>query len=176
MKQTNPKELAAVTRVPLASLSPIASAHWAAAQYAGMLKYGAWNWRAAGVSYMTYLSAIKRHADALISGETFDPVDGTRHEGNIMACAAILLEALAAGMVTDDRPPVVDHRPAYAEVEAIMGKLYQQYKDVHPKHWTINDVIEGRDGVHPVGAPAPAAGATRLLARKEQQPVPRRNR
>src|ERR1700674_131625 len=104
-KDTNPKDAVASNRIPLWLLSPIAKAHWALAQFAGMLKYGAWNWRSTGVRSSAYTSALSRHIDAYISGEEFDPVDGTKHLGNIMACAAILLDAEAAGKLTDDRPP-----------------------------------------------------------------------
>lgn len=141
-KSTNPKDFAAAGRIPLWLLSPIAKAHWALAQWAGLVKYGAWNWRSAGVKYSVYLSAINRHADAILSGETHDPVDGTDHLGNIMACCAILMDARAAGKLIDDRPPIVSHRATYAELEALTHKLAEQYKDKMPRHWTIMDTIE----------------------------------
>lgn len=138
-KATNPKDAAAGNRIPLWLLSPVAKAHWALAQFAGMLKYGAWNWREAGIRKSVYLSALQRHVDGLLSGEIYDPVDGTRHEGNIMACAAILLDAEAAGKVVDDRPPLLSHRPTYAELELLMEKLRRQYADKNPRHHTILD-------------------------------------
>lgn len=139
VKDTNPKDQIADKKLPLWLLSPIAKAHWALAQFAGMIKYGAWNWRVAGIRKSVYLSAIQRHFDGILSGEKFDPVDGTRHEANIMACCAILLDAEAAGKIVDDRPPMVDMRPTYAELEALMVKLRQQYADKNPKHYTIED-------------------------------------
>jgi hypothetical protein len=138
-KATNPKDVAGGSRVPMWLLSPIAKAHWAAAQFAGLVKYGAWNWRRAGARKSVYLSAIQRHVDGLLAGEEFDPVDGTRHEGNIMACCAILLETRAAGNLLDDTPPILDHRPALAEVEQLMAKLREQYKDMSPHHHAAND-------------------------------------
>lgn len=139
VKDTNPKDAVGDTKVPMWLLSPIAKAHWAAAQFAGMLKYGAWNWRRAGARKSVYLSAMMRHVDGLLSGEEFDPIDGTRHEGNIMACCAILLEAHAAGNLVDDTPPRLDHRPAFAEVEVLMAKLREQYKTMTPHHHAAND-------------------------------------
>ncbi len=139
VKDTNPKDSIGDAKVPLWLLSPIAKAHWALAQFAGMVKYGAWNWRAAGIRKSVYLSAMQRHLDAIASGEKFDPVDGTRHEANIMACCAILLDAEAAGKVVDDRPPVVDMRAAYREVEAQMAVLKRLYADKTPRHYTILD-------------------------------------
>jgi hypothetical protein len=135
-KPTNPKDAAATGRVPLGLLSPIAKAHWALAQHCGRAKYGAWNWREAGARVSIYLDAIGRHADGYLSGETYDPVDGTHHLGNIMACCAILLEAEAAGKLVDDRPPHLDMRPTYADVERRMADLTAKYADRNPKHWT----------------------------------------
>lgn len=138
-KQTNPKDAIGDTKVPLWLCSPIAHAHWALGQFAGMVKYGAWNWRAAGVRSSVYISAMKRHLDAYKSGEELDPVDGSHHLGNIMACAAILLDAKAAGKLTDDRPPSVSVRPTYSFVERAMVKLRELYKDKLPRHYSIAD-------------------------------------
>lgn len=135
-KPTNPKDAAATDRVPLGLLSPIAKAHWALAQHCGRAKYGAWNWREAGVRASIYIDAIGRHTDGYLSGETYDPADNTHHLGNIMACCAILLEAEAAGKLTDDRPPTLDMRPTYAEVQRRLADLTTKYADRNPKHWT----------------------------------------
>ncbi len=139
VKDTNPKDVAATTRVPLWLLSATAKAHWALAQFSGLVKYGAWNWRIAGVRSSVYLSAIDRHRDAYLSGEECDPVDGTHHLGNIMACCAILLDAKAAGKLVDDRPPRVGIRSTYKVLEALAEKLIAQYRDRSPRHYTIDD-------------------------------------
>ena len=138
-KDTNPKDAIADSKVPLWLLSPIAKVKWAMAQFAGMVKYGAWNWRSAGVRASVYISAMERHMEAFKSGEEFDPVDGTDHLGNIMACCAILIDARAANNLTDDRPPRVDHRPAVAEAETLMVVLREKYADRNPRHYTIAD-------------------------------------
>lgn len=145
VKDTNPKDAAAVTRIMLALLSPVAKAHWALAQFAGFLKYGGWNWRVAGVRSSVYLSAAQRHLDAYLSGEEVDPIDGTHHLANVMACCAILLDAKAAGKLTDDRPPSVDIRPTYRALEELAAKLRTQYADRAPRHYTIDDT-EGTEG------------------------------
>lgn len=138
-KSINPKDAIGDRKVPLALCSPIAEAHWAVAQFAGREKYGAWNWRDAGVSAEVYISAMKRHVAGYLSGERVDPADNTHHLGNVMACCAILLEAEAAGVLLDNRPPIVSHRPAYAEVEETMAQLRVKYADRNPRHWTIAD-------------------------------------
>lgn len=140
-KLGNPKDIAGETRVPMWLLSTTAKIAWAMAQFAGMLKYGAWNWRADGVRMSVYLSAIERHVEGLKNGEWLDPVDGTLHTGNIMACAAIITDAEAAGKLVDDRPPRLDHRPALKAAEELMVVLFDKYKDEKPKHWTINDPL-----------------------------------
>jgi hypothetical protein len=138
-KDTNPKDAAATTRIPVWLCSPIAKAHWALAQFAGMVKYGAWNWRKAGVRSSVYLAAAQRHLDAFLTGEELDPADGTHHLGNVMACCAIILDARAAGKLTDDRPPRVSLRRDYAELEKLAEKLRAQYADRNPRHYTLAD-------------------------------------
>ncbi len=139
VKDTNPKDAVGAKKVPLSLCSPIAKAHWSLAQYAGRAKYGAWNWRVAGVRSSVYLDAIQRHADAYASGEEVDPIDGTHHLGNIMACCAILLDAREAGKLTDDRAPSVGIRETYAWIEAEMAKLRERYEAMTPRHYTIAD-------------------------------------
>jgi hypothetical protein len=138
-KNTNPKEAFGDKKLALMLCSPIAKAAWAVAQFLGQAKYGSWNWRIAGVRVSTYTSAIERHLDAYTSGEEYDPVDGTHHLGNIMACCAILLDAKAARKLNDDRPPSVSLRDAYAEAEAQMAAIRERYKDKAPRHYTIAD-------------------------------------
>lgn len=138
-KNGNPKDIIGGKKIPLWLCSPIAKANWALAQFAGLLKYGAWNWRVEGVRTSVYMSALERHLDAYASGEQLDPVDGTHHLGNIMACAAILMEAEAIGNIVDDRAPRLEFREAYAKIEAQMAVLREQYKDLSPKHYTELD-------------------------------------
>lgn len=138
-KIENPKAAIGDTKVPLWLCSPIATIHWAMGQFAGLIKYGAWNWRASGIRSSTYISAMKRHIEAYESGEDYDPVDETHHLGNIMACCGIILDAKEAGKLTDDRPPLVSHRPTVDWAEGLMAKLKEKYKDKNPRHYTIAD-------------------------------------
>ena len=136
-KATNPKDAIAGTKVPLWLCSPIAMAHWAVAQFVGMAKYGAWNFRVSGVRSSVYTSAIKRHVDAYLSGEDYDP-DGQHNLGAIMACCAIILEAEAAGNLTDDRPPTTAPlRELYGKLEKTIAAIAERNKDKNPTHYTI---------------------------------------
>lgn len=135
-KDGNPKDSIGDKKIPLWLCSPVAKANWALAQFAGMVKYGAWNWRVAGARTSVYLSAMQRHIDAYASGEQTDPVDGTHHLGNVMACCAILIEAEALKNVIDDRAPQLEFRGIYAQIEEQMKVLREQYKELKPKHFS----------------------------------------
>lgn len=132
----NPKDAAGRAKVPLWLLSPIAKAAWAGAAFIGKVKYGAWNYRGTKVYASVYISAAMRHLDAYLSGETYDPEDGTHHLGNVMACCAILLDCAASGNLIDDRPPSVSLRPAYDEMQALVQPTEARYADRTVKHWT----------------------------------------
>lgn len=135
----NPKDAAGRAKVPLWLLSPIAKAAWAGAAFIGKVKYGAWNYRGTKVYASVYISAAMRHLDAYLSGETYDPEDGTHHLGNVMACCAILLDCAASGNLIDDRPPSVSLRPGYGEMQALIQPTEAKYADRTVKHWTIDD-------------------------------------
>lgn len=145
LKPSNPKDAFGDKKVPVWLCSPIAKAAWAVAQYVGLTKYGAWNWRSAGVRVSTYLSAMQRHMDAYMSGEEVDPIDQTPHLGHIMACCAIIMDAKAANKLTDDRPPSVSLREMYKQVEQQMEIAQKNYGHMKPKHFTIADTeVQGK--------------------------------
>lgn len=140
----NPKDAAGRAKVPLWLLSPIAKAAWAGAAFIGRVKYGAWNYRGTKVYVSVYISAAMRHLDAYLSGETYDPEDGTHHLGNVMACCAILLDCAASGNLIDDRPPSVSLRLTYDEMQALVQPTEAKYADKIVKHWTIDDTTTNR--------------------------------
>ncbi len=140
VKEINPKDVVASGKVPLYLLSGVAKIAWCIAQVCGAAKYGAWNWRATEVSMSVYVSAMERHILGLLAGEWFDPEDGTTHLGNIMACAAIILDAQACGKLYDDRPPATaEYRKALEEGMAQMAVIKEKYKDKHPHHYVMSD-------------------------------------
>ncbi len=69
-------------------------------------KYGPWNWRDNKVEYMTYLGAMKRHINKLLSRADEGDIDpsGAHHLGHIAANCAILLDAEDQGTLVDNRP------------------------------------------------------------------------
>ncbi|MBP0714836.1 dATP/dGTP diphosphohydrolase domain-containing protein [Burkholderia sola] len=143
-KPTNPKDAIATDKLPLHLLSPFVKAYQAIAHYLGNVKYGAWNWRAAGIRLSVYKAAHDRHMDAFWEGEFYDPADGTPHLANAMCCLNIVVDAMLTGNVIDDRPPGNHERLAEvrAELEALMPKIRAKYADKHPRHFTIADTDE----------------------------------
>ena len=138
-KHTNPKDRIGSTKLPLDLLSGIAKVEWCLAQLEGALKYGTWNWRHAGVRVSIYVAAIERHLEKYKNGEDRDPETGVHHLGNVMAGAAILLDAGALRKLTDDRPPM---GPAATRIDAAQEDvlhLQRLYGDVQPRNYTIED-------------------------------------
>ena len=103
MKPTNPKDAIGSGKLPLHLVPAIATAGESLALMWGAMNYGRANWRDAGVRYTIYTDAIERHLNKLKEGQDWDSESGLHHLWHIRACTAILLDADAAGMLTDDR-------------------------------------------------------------------------
>lgn len=71
----------------------------------GAKKYGAYNWRTAGVRHTVYLEAAMRHILQALDGEKVDGESDQPHEAHAMACMAIILDAKSVGKLIDDLPP-----------------------------------------------------------------------
>lgn len=140
-KPTNPKDALATNKLPLHLVSPIVKAYQALAHYLGNVKYGAWNYRGAGIRNSVYKAAAERHLDAWWEGEELDPTDGTPHLANALACVNILIEGKYTPSTVDDRPPSRAEALAAvrAELEALMPKIRERYAHLNPRHFTIED-------------------------------------
>ena len=101
----DPKRAAGALKPQLQLIPPVFNEAVAAALNHGADKYGPWNWRENKVEMMTYIGAIRRHADAVLSGEDIDPDSGVHHLGHIAASCAIVLDAGKHGTLVDNRPP-----------------------------------------------------------------------
>lgn len=141
-KETNPKDAIAGDKVPLQFCSPVAEAYWAVAMALGATKYGAHNFVVCGASAMVYVGALRRHVCLWVMGEEYDPVDGTHHLANAMACIAIILECRAAGTLVDDRPPSTNLRPVFEECEGMMRNIRVVHGHKSPRHYSIADTPE----------------------------------
>lgn len=139
LKPTNPKDMVGSDKVPIHLVPPIAIVNCALGLLDGMLKYGRTNWRAAGIRASIYYDAIMRHSFALLEGEDIDPDSGLPHEAHILACAAILVDAKAAGKFVDDRMIDGNYREALNLLTPHVARLKALHADKSPYHFTIKD-------------------------------------
>lgn len=126
-KSTNPKDAAATTRLDVSVWPETASAYGALAMTEGDYKYGAYNYRIAGVAASVYVSALRRHMAKWYNGEWNDPKTGVPHLANAIACLGVLIDAYEAGKLIDDRPPKVDIGKMFAEMEQRVKKLQEVF-------------------------------------------------
>lgn len=98
------KATAASTKPQLQLTPPAFSEELARVFEFGKEKYGERNWITGdGVTLQTYLGAILRHTNKIISGEDIDPESGLEHVAHIAASCAIILDAKKCGKLKDDR-------------------------------------------------------------------------
>lgn len=140
-KPTNPKDQIAVSKLPLHLVPSTIPMYAALAFSEGAAKYGAYNWRAAGVRASVYKSAMQRHMESWWNGEWADPLTKIPHLASIIACAGILLDADLCNKLEDDRPPAADVAGKIRELEEHVKSIFALFPDHDPKHWTIKDLI-----------------------------------
>lgn len=138
-KPTNPKDALAVSKLPLHLVPDTVRVFSALAFAEGAAKYGAYNWRVAGVRASVYRSALDRHLASWWNGEAADPVTGVPHLASIIACAGILLDADLCGKLTDDRPPSAPIGDAIRAMEADVARILALFAKHRPRQWTIAD-------------------------------------
>lgn len=101
---TNPKTAVGRVKPDLSLIPPVALAHMADAFMDGAAKYGPFNWRENAVSLRTYIAAQMRHTGQFLDGEEVAADSLCHHLGHVMACCAIMLDAISVGNAVDDRP------------------------------------------------------------------------
>lgn len=139
-KASNPKQAFGDLKAQLALVPDTLAYAAAPAFFEGASKYGAYNWRAAGVRASTYKAACERHLKKWFNGEMCDPKTGVPHLSNAIACLAIIVDAQVAGKLQDDRPPTIDLLGLEDSVAVVQAGLREQHKDKNPKHWTAKDM------------------------------------
>ena len=100
----NPKTVIGLTKPSFHAIPPSALIHLGAGMKNGKDKYGLMNWRDRQVTASIYLDAQLRHIFAWWDGEDIARDSGVHHLGHVMACNAILLDAMETGKLLDDRP------------------------------------------------------------------------
>jgi hypothetical protein len=141
VKDTNPKDAIAGTKLPLGLVPTTAIAFESLAFLEGMLKYGRSNWRAAGARASVYYDAAGRHMDKWWEGEDADPLTRVKHLASARACLGILIDAEYCGKLEDDRPPTVGAHELISELEATVAHLKEVFKEHDPYHYAIKDKV-----------------------------------
>lgn len=103
----NPKARAGFRKLPMELIPAIAIVQEAAVFGLGAdcpeKAYGRWNWRDTPIDVQTYLGAIDRHKALWAAGEDIDEQSGVSHLAHIRASCAILMDAIDAGTLRDNR-------------------------------------------------------------------------
>lgn len=104
----NPKDLVGNIKPHVELVPPVGLLHASVAHLDGALKYGPYNWRTKKVRMLVYIAAAMRHLQELLDGDDWNTDTTTgircRHEGNVLACMNIILDARETGNLIDDRP------------------------------------------------------------------------
>ncbi len=79
----------------------------------GDLKYGAYNWREAGVRASVYYNAFFRHIEAWYEGEDLDPDSGEHHIAHAITGLMVHRDSQMFGNCVDDRP--ISHKPGWIQ-------------------------------------------------------------
>lgn len=138
-KPTNPKDAIGANKLPLHLWPTTATVLGSLGLLDGMLKYGRSNFRAVGVRASIYYDAAFRHLNAWFEGEDTDPDSGLPHLAHALACLAILVDAEAAGKLTDDRMVAGGYRDLVDSLTPHVARLKDLHAGRDPKHYTIAD-------------------------------------
>ena len=141
-KPTNPKDAVGSDKLPLHLWPTTATAVGCLPMLEGALKYGRSNFRAIGVRASIYYDACRRHLDAWFEGEDDAPDSGIPHLGHALACLAIIVDAGAAGKLTDDRMVPGGYLATRDALTAHVARLKALHAGKQPKHYTIADQPE----------------------------------
>lgn len=140
----NPKDAAALKRVPMHLLPAVGCVYGAMACRDGAEKYGPYNWRERKISLVWYLGAIDRHLKAVLDGEDDASDSKLPHLAHILATCAILLDAKEAGALIEDRPQ--RSGGAGALIERMNARLRAEAETAKPADPAI--AVRGTDGSH----------------------------
>lgn len=100
----NPKDKIGAAKVDFTLIPTSAKVQIALALMDGATKYGPYNWRVEPVQLRTYIAAAERHLESFKEGEQLADDSLIDHLGHVMACCAILIDAMDQGTFVDDRP------------------------------------------------------------------------
>lgn len=103
-KPVNKKDAVGATKASTDCIPSVAIFALGAAMADGGKKYDPYNYRDSAVKASVFHNAMNRHHWDWWEGEDFAPDSLVHHLGHLMACCAILLDAISVGNFVDDRP------------------------------------------------------------------------
>lgn len=125
VKDSNPKDGCGAKKPPLSYIPRTVLYEVGNALFEGSRKYGAYNWRIAGVRASIYQDACGRHLDAWHEGQDLDPDSGIHHVSKAIAGLIVIRDAMICDKFVDDRPPSAPAdwmEKAQAQTDAIIER------------------------------------------------------
>lgn len=139
LKPTNPKDAIGSNKIPLHLWPQTATIYGSMALLSGALKYGRANWRSTSVRASIYVDALSRHLGNWFEGQDADEETGLSHLAHVLACAAILVDALESGTLKDDRQFCTISPGTMRKLTDDVARLKKQYESLNPRHFDIQD-------------------------------------
>jgi hypothetical protein len=134
----NPKDQAAIFKVPYDAVPCTVVAEVAVAMYEGQRKYSGYNQRESEVCSGVYISAAKRHLDAWQEGDDNDPdACNISHITKAIAGLVVLRDAQIHGKMIDTRPI------GTAGFIRVLNKKVEEIAEKYPDHAGFNNA-DGR--------------------------------
>lgn len=103
-KDTNPKDLVGIRKVPFSTIPMPVIGEIGLAMLEGARKYGRYNYREMSVAASVYYDAAMRHLTAWWEGENIDPESGLSHLAKALATLVVLRDGAIRDKMIDDRP------------------------------------------------------------------------
>lgn len=132
-KPSNPKDAMGIRKIYF-SVIPWTVVWWVGlALLEGALKYGRHNWRGIGVRASVYFDATMRHLTDWWEGMDEDPdsLVGLHHIDKAIASLMVVRDAMIAGKLEDDRPPVVQKELLW-DLNKKAAELVNKYPEPKP--------------------------------------------
>ena len=134
-KPTNPKDGIGVAKRPMSYLPALVLQECGVAMMEGGLKYGAYNWRVAGLRASIYFDATFRHVMDWWEGEDIDPDSGVSHITKAITGLMAIRDSMIYGNWVDDRPPANPNHEAHRQaLQATVDALREKHPEPIPRH------------------------------------------
>ena len=141
IKDTNPKDAIGSRKAPTFNIPAEVTGEIGLALLEGSLKYGAYNWRVAGVRASVYLDALNRHLGAWKEGEDTDQESGVSHLIKAIACLVILRDAQLQFKLNDDRPPKSTNPGWIHKQNLIAANIIDKTPDPTPPYTQLGEQL-----------------------------------